>query len=93
MGDRLPKITRGLGERLPKITRGLGERLPKITRATSARHAPGSMGDRLLKVAVVVLCTINAAMWEVYTESTVMAVLWAGVAVAFVIWIGKDMKR
>ena len=82
-----------MGDRLPKITRGLGERIPKITRAMSARYAPGSMGDRLLKVAVVILCTINAAMWEVYTESTVMALVWAGVAVGFVVWIGKDMKR
>ena len=59
----------------------------------SARQAPGSLGDRLLKVAVVVLCTINAVMWEVYTESPVMAAVWAAVAIGFVIWIGKDMKR
>ena len=51
------------------------------------------MGDRLLKVAVVILCSINAAMWEFYTEAPLMAALWAGTAVGFVIWIAKDIKR
>lgn len=51
------------------------------------------MGERLLKVAVVILCSINAAMWEFYTESPVMAGVWAATAVAFVIWIAKDMRR
>jgi len=51
------------------------------------------VGDRLLKVAVVVLCSINAAMWELYTESTIMAVLWGMTAVAFVVWIAKDINR
>jgi membrane protein YdbS with pleckstrin-like domain len=53
----------------------------------------GAMGDRLLKVGVVILCSINAAMWEFYTESTAMALVWASIAVAFVIWIAKDMNR
>jgi len=44
-------------------------------------------------VAVVVLCSINAAMWELYTESTIMAVLWGMTAVAFVVWIAKDINR
>ena len=51
------------------------------------------MGDRLLKVAVIFLCSINAAMWEFYTESTIMALLWGMTAVAFVIWIAKDIHR
>ena len=51
------------------------------------------MGDRLLKVAVVFLCSINAAMWELYTESTIMALLWAVNAIAFVVWIAKDIHR
>jgi membrane protein YdbS with pleckstrin-like domain len=51
------------------------------------------VGDRLLKVAVVLLCTINAAMWEFYTEATLMALLWAATAIAFVIWIAKDIRR
>ena len=50
-------------------------------------------GDRLLKLAVVMLCSINAVMWEFYTESRVMALVWAATATAFVIWIGKDMRR
>ena len=51
------------------------------------------MGDRLLKVAVVILCSINAAMWELYTESTIMALLWAAIAIAFVVWIADDIRR
>jgi membrane protein YdbS with pleckstrin-like domain len=50
-------------------------------------------GDRLLKIGVIILCSINAVMWEFYTESTVMALFWAAIAIAFVIWIGKDMRR
>jgi hypothetical protein len=56
-------------------------------------NVAGAVGDRLLKVGVVILCSINAAMWEFYTESTVMALVWAAIAIAFVIWIGKDMSR
>jgi membrane protein YdbS with pleckstrin-like domain len=51
------------------------------------------MGERLLKVAVVLLCSINAAMWEFYTHSPVMAAVWATTAAAFVVWIAKDMRR
>ena len=53
----------------------------------------GGLGDRLLKVAVVILCSINAAMWELYTEAPFMAALWAATAVGFVIWIVKDIRR
>ena len=41
------------------------------------------MGTRLLKVTVILLCCINAAMWEFYTESTLMALFWAATALAF----------
>jgi membrane protein YdbS with pleckstrin-like domain len=51
------------------------------------------MGNRLLKVTVILLCCINAAMWEFYTESTLMAVFWAATALAFVIWIADDIRR
>lgn len=53
----------------------------------------GAVGDRLLKVGVVILCSINAAMWEFYTQSTAMGLVWAGIAIVFMIWIGKDMRR
>jgi len=52
-----------------------------------------ALGDRLLKVAVVILCSINAAMWEFYTQSTTMAIVWGAIAIAFVVWISKDMRR
>lgn len=50
-------------------------------------------GTRLLKLMVVLLCTINAAMWQLYTEAPLMALMWAGVAFAFVVWIIDDTRR
>lgn len=51
------------------------------------------MGERALKLLVILLCSVNSAMWLLYTESPLMASLWVGVAVAFVFWIGDDMRR
>jgi membrane protein YdbS with pleckstrin-like domain len=51
------------------------------------------MGNRLLKVAVVILCSINAAMWQLYTGAPIMAALWAATAIAFVFWIADDIRR
>jgi uncharacterized membrane protein YoaT (DUF817 family) len=51
------------------------------------------MGNRLLKVTVIILCGINAVMWELYTQSTPMALLWAATALAFVVWIVDDIRR
>ena len=59
--------------------------------ATSQSYAP--IGNRLLKLMVILLCTINALMWQFYTESTFMAIVWGGIAIAFVIWIIDDMRR
>ncbi len=51
------------------------------------------MGNRALKLMVILLCTINAATWELYTESTFMALLWGAVAVGFAYWIADDVAR
>jgi uncharacterized membrane protein YoaT (DUF817 family) len=51
------------------------------------------VGNRLLKVAVVILCSINAAMWELYTEAPIMAVLWGATAIGFVVWVADDIRR
>lgn len=51
------------------------------------------MGTRLLKLTVVLLCTINAAMWELYTQAPLMALLWLATALGFVIWIFDDIRR
>jgi uncharacterized membrane protein YvlD (DUF360 family) len=59
--------------------------------ATSPSYAP--LGNRLLKVMVILLCTVNALMWEYYTESTFMAIVWGAIAIAFVAWIIDDMRR
>jgi hypothetical protein len=53
----------------------------------------GNIGNRALKLMVILLCSINAAMWEFYTESRIMALAWVAVAVAFVVWIVDDMRR
>lgn len=50
-------------------------------------------GTRLLKLTVVLLCVINTAMWELYTQSTIVALVWLGLAVGFVFWIADDMRR
>ena len=59
--------------------------------ASSQSYAP--LGNRVLKLTVVLLCSINALMWLYYTESTIMAIVWGGIAIAFVIWIVDDMRR
>jgi hypothetical protein len=51
------------------------------------------MGERALKLMVVLLCTINAATWFLYTESTLMGLGWAAIAVGFVVWIALDIRR
>ena len=45
------------------------------------------MGARALKLMVILLCVINAAIWLMYTPSTMMALVWAGTAVGFLGWI------
>jgi hypothetical protein len=51
------------------------------------------IGNRALKLMVILLCCINALMWEYYTESRIMAIMWGGIALAFVFWIIDDMRR
>ena len=53
----------------------------------------GQVGDVMTRYAVVLLCSINAVMWWIYTEAPVIATLWAIVAVAFAIWIAKERNR
>jgi len=50
------------------------------------------VGNDLLKIAVVILSSINAVMWEFYTQSTFMAVVWAAIAVAFAVWTVRDIR-
>ena len=51
------------------------------------------MGERALKLMVVLLSGLNAAIWFYYTESTMMGIVWAGTALAFIIWILDDIRR
>ena len=50
-------------------------------------------GTRLLKLMVILLCSINCAMWELYAESNIVALVWLGIALGFVFWIIDDMRR
>lgn len=51
------------------------------------------MGERALKLMVVLLSSINAAVWFLYTESMLMGVAWAATAIGFVVWIARDVRR
>jgi len=51
------------------------------------------MGVRALKLMVILLCSINAAVWLLYTQSPVMAMLWVATAIAFVVWIVADIRN
>ena len=68
-------------------------RLDTASPARPTRVDYDTLGNRLLKVAVVLLCTVNALMWEFYTESRMMAIVWTAIAVSFVVWIVRDMRR
>jgi hypothetical protein len=61
-----------------------------------ARGSANGRGIRvandLLKIAVVILSSINAVMWKFYTESTFMAVIWAAIAIAFAVWTVRDIR-
>ena len=47
----------------------------------------------LTKLAVVLLSTINAVLWEIYTEAPVMATIWGVVAVGFLVWIVREARQ
>jgi hypothetical protein len=51
------------------------------------------MANDLLKIVVVILTSINAVMWEFYTQSTFMALVWAAIAIAFVVWTVRDKRN
>jgi uncharacterized membrane protein YvlD (DUF360 family) len=50
------------------------------------------VGNDLLKIAVVILSSINCVMWEFYTESTFMAIVWGAIAISFVVWTIRDIR-
>ena len=54
---------------------------------------PTSYGNTLLRLAVILRSSINAGMWEVYTESTFMAIVWAAIVVGFIGWMIYDKTQ
>jgi hypothetical protein len=51
------------------------------------------MGEALLKITVIMLAAVNASVWEFYTESRLMALVWIAVAIGFGYWMADDMRR
>jgi hypothetical protein len=70
-------------------------KLPKIQveRHRGDLAGPSSYGNTLLRFAVILLSSVNAVMWEVYTQSTFMATVWAAIVVGFVGWIIYDSRH
>jgi hypothetical protein len=60
-------------------------------RADSGGAAAAS--DILTRLAVVLLSGANAVMWWAYTESRVMGVVWAAIAIGFSIWTKREVAR
>lgn len=50
-------------------------------------------GDVLTKLTVVLLSSVNAVMWWVYTDSRFMGAVWALIAIVFAVWIKRDASR
>jgi hypothetical protein len=71
---------------------------PQPTATSGFAHRADAGGaaaasDLLTKLAVVLLSSVNAVMWEVYTESRFMAAVWAMIAIAFAVWLKRDAAR
>ena len=73
------------------VTRGPITVAPQPHRADTI--SAEEVGNVLTKFAVVFLSSINAVLWEVYTEAPVMAAVWAAIAVWFIIWIIRDARN
>jgi hypothetical protein len=70
-------------------------KFPKIQveRHRGDASGPSSYGNTLLRIAVILLSSINAVMWEVYTESTFMATVWVAIVVGFIGWMIYDSRH
>ena len=73
------------------VTRGPVTISPQVHRADTIDAA--EVSNVLTKFAVVLLSSINAVLWEVYTEAPVMAAVWAGIAVWFIIWLIREARN
>jgi len=86
ISDALRRIeAQSVSSSLPTAARGFAHR------ADAGGAAAAS--DLLTKLAVVLLSSVNAVMWEVYTESRLMAAVWAMIAIGFAVWMKRDAAR
>jgi len=71
------------------------QRFPKIQveRHRGDTSGPQSYANTLLRIAVILLSSINAVMWEVYTESTFMALVWVAIVVGFLAWMIYESRN
>jgi hypothetical protein len=78
------------------VAQSVGSSLPTAARGFAHRADAGgasAASDLLTKFAVVLLSSVNAVMWGVYTESRPMASVWAVIAIGFVVWMKRDVAR
>jgi len=86
ISDALRRIeARSVSSRLSSAASGFAHR------ADGGGAAAAS--DLLTRAAVVLLSSVNAVMWEVYTESRLMAAVWAMIAIGFAVWMKRDAAR
>lgn len=74
----------------------VGPSVPVATGVFAHRADSGgaaAAGDVLTKLTVVLLSSVNAVMWWVYTESRFMGAVWALTAVVFAVWMKRDAAR
>ena len=70
--------------------------MPVATSVFAHRADSGSAataGDVLTKLTVVLLSSVNAVMWWVYTESRFMGAIWALTAIVFAVWMKREAAR
>jgi hypothetical protein len=72
---------------------------PSIATAGSGFAHRADSGDAIAatdvftKLVVVLLSSVNAVMWWVYTESRLMGTVWAITAICFAVWMKRDAAR
>ena len=78
------------------ISNALRRSVPTAADGFSHRADVGgaaAAGDVLTKLTVVLLSSVNALMWWVYTESRLMGAVWAMIAIGFAVCMKRDAAR
>lgn len=92
MDPKPTELSEGAADEAPKRRSRFSFTTKPAGHRADTRDA-AELSDVLTRFAVVLLSSINAVMWWIYTEAPVIATMWAIVAVAFAIWIAKERNR